>query len=104
MALLVTTCQDRTPQLSDSKFSVGLPTIELTRIQFDLIIFNRFLAPAQGKHGSGPKFHAALQVLTPNHLPPSCLLAGFVFDILLRPSSFTYANSVHLAAQNIGPG
>ena len=34
---------------------VVLPTIDLTRIQFDFIIFNRILAPIQGKHGSVPK-------------------------------------------------
>ena len=87
-----------------SSLVIGPPTIELIRIQFDFINFYRILAPAQGKHCSGPKFHGTLRVLAPNHLPSSCLLAGFVFDILLRPSSFTYANSVHLAAQNIGPG
>ena len=36
---------------------VGLPTIELTRIQYDFIIFNRILAAAEEKHGSVPKFH-----------------------------------------------
>ena len=67
--------------------AIGAPTIEFIRFQFDFINFNRILAPAQGKHCSGPKFHGTLRVLTPNQLPPSCLLAGVVFHILLRPSS-----------------
>ena len=36
---------------------VGFPTIDLTRIQFDFMNFNRILASVQGKHVSLPKIH-----------------------------------------------
>ena len=60
---------------------IGLPTIELTRIQFDFINFNRILAPAQGKHCSGPIFHGTLRVLASNHSLSSRFPAGPIWDI-----------------------
>jgi hypothetical protein len=85
------------------RFQVQLSDFDNRFYPFFLILRQDFL-PAQGKRMFLQKNTYLCEPRIPHPLPPSWLLAGFISDISQRPPSFTYANSVHLPAQNIALG